>query len=270
MPLTPFQQKILAILSTNRSEESHFAGGLVLNNTESSARYSKDFDMFHDAKEALDEHSRQDVTLLKEAGYSVELLERDNEWHEPTSFRRARVTSEVEHLDLDWAHDSAWRFFPIQQDPQLSFRLHLFDMAVNKALALSARSETRDYIDILELSKKFSLETITWAACGKDEGFSPLFLLKMMLRFAKIVPDTLKNIAARDLDPIQMKKDWIHFCDQAEAEMTHLADEQPDIPIGVVFLDENNQIDWPRRNPKVTAHRPCLRGSWPTIAGLEE
>ena len=59
-------------------------------------------------------------------------------------------------------------------------------MAVNKALALSARSETRDYIDILELGHLFPLKAIVWAACGKDAGFSPLFLLKMMPRFANL------------------------------------------------------------------------------------
>lgn len=38
-----------------------------------------------------------------------------------------------------------------------------------KALALCSRSETRDYIDILELSRFFPLEAIAWAACDKAE-----------------------------------------------------------------------------------------------------
>jgi hypothetical protein len=32
MPLTDFQKEVLAILAANRSEESHFAGGIVLVN----------------------------------------------------------------------------------------------------------------------------------------------------------------------------------------------------------------------------------------------
>lgn len=120
-----------------------------------------------------------------------------------------------------------------------------------------------------ELSRLYSLEAIIWAACGKDEDFSPLFLLKMMRRFAKIEPGRLEEIKAKELDPIQMKMNWNDYCDQAEAEMTLLADEQPDIPIGVVFLSKSNKIEWPRRHPEVTAHRPCLRGSWPTISVLE-
>ena len=38
MPLTPLQKDVLAILAGNRSEESHFAGGIVLNAAEDSAR----------------------------------------------------------------------------------------------------------------------------------------------------------------------------------------------------------------------------------------
>ena len=85
-------------------------------------------------------------------------------------------------------------FFPIERDPQLGWRLHLFDVATNKALALSARSETRDYVDIVELHKRYPLPAICWAACGKDPGFSPLFLLKMMKRFARLDPAKLDKI----------------------------------------------------------------------------
>jgi hypothetical protein len=60
-------------------------------------------------------------------------------------------------VEIDWAADSAFRFFPIEQDPQFGWRLHLFDLATNKALTLSARTETRDYVDILELHQRFRL-----------------------------------------------------------------------------------------------------------------
>lgn len=33
MPLTPFQKEVLGVLVDNRSEASHFVGGLVLNGT---------------------------------------------------------------------------------------------------------------------------------------------------------------------------------------------------------------------------------------------
>lgn len=269
MPLTPFQREILAVIVSNRSEASHFAGGLVLNATEESSRFSRDFDMFHDAVVDLATHSDRDVAILREAGYLVTLLERSDEWQVLSSFRQALVARGDDQVMLDWAHDSAWRFFPIVSDAMLGWCLHLFDMAVNKALALSARSETRDYIDILDLARRYSLEAIVWAACGKDEGFSPLFLLKMMRRFAKIEPGTLDEIKARSLDPIAMKLEWIEICDRAEDEMIRLADTTLDMPIGVAFVDDRGEPAWIGRNPSLRIHHPSLRGCWPVLGTAE-
>jgi hypothetical protein len=270
MPLTQFQNEVLAVIVGNRSVESHFAGGLVLNASEESARFSKDFDMFHDAIVDLDQHSLRDVAALESAGYEVEKSLEHGDWSQPCSFRRAFVWKHGEMVAIDWAHDSAFRFFPIVQDPQLGWRLHLFDMAVNKALALSARSETRDYIDILELSRIYPLEAIVWAACGKDEGFSPLFLLKMMRRFAKLDPLKMDEIRARELNPIEMKMEWITISDKAEAEIIHLADTQLDMPIGVAFVDEAGEPGWIGSNPDLNIHYGSLRGCWPTISEEEE
>ncbi|MFM2199878.1 MAG: hypothetical protein RLZZ505_3310 [Verrucomicrobiota bacterium] len=267
MPLTDFQREVLAVIVANRSEESHFAGGLVLNVTPESPRFSKDFDFFHDAVEALAAASERDTALLRAAGYEVIPDVSYGKWDTMSSFRRADVQRGADTVTLDWAHDTAWRFFPIVHDPVLGWRLHLFDMAVNKALALSGRTETRDYVDILELGRLFSLEAIVWAACGKDEGFSPLFLLKMMRRFAKTERGELDKIKARHLDPIEMKMEWIEMCEKAEAEITHLADTQPDIPIGVVFVDAKGEPGWIGKDPMLRIHRLSLRGSWPETMG---
>jgi len=269
MPLTDFQREVLSVIKANRSEESHFAGGLVLNATNESARFSKDFDFFHDGVEALAASSERDVATLRAAGYEVIPDESCGTWESPTSFRRAKVRRADGEMMLEWAHDTAWRFFPIVHDPVLGWRLHLFDMAVNKALALSGRTETRDYVDILELGDRYSLEAIVWAACGKDEGFSPLFLLKMMRRFAKTVRGELDEMKARHLDPIEMKMRWIDMCDQAEAEITRLANTQPDTPIGVVFVDANGEPGWIGRDSSLRIHRLSLRGSWPPAAEPE-
>ncbi|MCX6865699.1 MAG: nucleotidyl transferase AbiEii/AbiGii toxin family protein [Verrucomicrobia bacterium] len=267
MPLTHFQREVLAVIVSNRSEASHFAGGLVLNAADGSPRFSKDFDFFHDAVEALADASERDAAALRAAGFEVIPNEKYGDWTTLSSFRRADVRRGTEEVSLDWAHDSAWRFFPIVPDPVLGWRLHLFDMAVNKALAVSGRTETRDYVDILELGRLFSLEAIVWAACGKDEGFSPLFLLKMMRRFAKTERGVLDKIKARDLDPIAMKMEWIEMCERAEEEMIHLADTQLDMPIGVAFVDGRGEPGWIGRDPTLRIHRLSLRGCWPAMQG---
>lgn len=67
---------------------------------------------------------------------------------------------------------------------------------------MDARTETRDYIDILELHKQFPLAASCWAACGKNPGFTPLSLLLMMRRFARVDPAELGKIQSRAMDPV--------------------------------------------------------------------
>lgn len=257
MPLTPLQSDVLAILAENRSEESHFAGGVVLNAAEDSVRYSNDFDIFHELAD------------LRAAGLEVTALGRPGDWERDVTFRKARVSRGDASVEIDWAADSAFRFFPIERDARLGWRLHLFDIATNKALALSARTETRDYVDILQLHAIYPLAAICWAACGKDPGFSPLSLLRMMRRFARIDPAKLEEIQARSLDPRSLKVRWIDISDEAEAQMIQLADAQPNLPIGVAFVDTHGKPGWIGDDPSLRLHAPSVRGCWPTVHGSE-
>ena len=244
MPLTPIQKVVLAILAANRSEESHFAGGVVLNAAEDSPRFSRDFGIFHELAEEVTRASNRDVGSLRGAGFQVDTLSRQGEWEKEASFRKATVRRDSETVEIDWAADSAFRFFPIERDPLLGWRLHLFDAATNKALALATRTETRDYVDIVELHRTYPLAAICWAACGKDPGFSPLSLLKMMRRFARISPTELDKIKARALDPFALKTAWVAMSDEAEVRMVRVADDHADLPIGVAFVDTQGHPGW--------------------------
>jgi hypothetical protein len=235
---------------------------------EGSARFSHDFDIFHELAQEVSRASERDVKSLREAGFEVETLARGDEWEKESTFRKARVRREGEAVEIDWAADSAFRFFPIERDDLLGWRLHRFDVATNKALALSARTETRDYVDIVELHRTYPLAAICWAACGKDPGFNPLSLLKMMRRFARIDPARLEEIQARALDPVALKTAWIEMSDTAEAEMIRVADEQPDLPIGVAFVDAEGRPGWIGHDPALRVHAPSVRGCWPTVRGL--
>ncbi len=266
MPLTPFQSNVLAVIAANRSEESHFAVGVVLNATPESARFSNDFDIFHEAATAVTRACEEDTASLRAAGYRVGPQRSD--WSEGVTFRKARVSRDLDSMEIDWAADSAFRFFPIERDPLFGWRLHLFDLATNKALARCARSETRDYVDIVELHRVYPLSAIVWAACGKDPGFTPMSLLKMMRRFARLDPAKPDKIKARDLDPVALKTAWMEMADAAENEMTLVADRQPDLPIGVAFVDATGNPRWIRDAPDLTIHHPGVRGCLPRISGL--
>ena len=247
MPLTTFQKDVLAVLAAGRSE---------------------DFDIFHEVAAEVVRASDHDAVSLRAAGFTVETFSRYGEWE--TTFRRARVRRAPDDVvEIDWAADSAFRFFPIERDPLLGWRLHFFDAAANKALTLAARTETRDYVDILEFHRRFPLAAICWAACGKDPGFTPLSLLKMMRRFARIDPAELDKIRARALNPTVLKTAWIRISDEAEAKMTALADERPGIPIGVAFVDALGQPGWIGDDPSLRPHAPSVRGCWPVVHGID-
>lgn len=266
MPLTDFQKSVLAIIVAHRNETSHFAGGLVLNADAASVRFSHDFDIFHEEASEVVRCSDRDVESLRQAGFKVTPVSRYGEWEkEAVDFRKALVAGEGGTVEIDWAVDSAFRFFPIERDEQLGWRLHLFDMAVNKALALSARTVTRDYVDIVELSRRFTLPAICWAACGKDPGFSPMLLLEYVRRFARIKPLELDQITARRLDPHALKMEWSEMSLQAEEAISRLADEQPDVPIGIAFVDEKGWPGWLGDDPTLTPHAPSMRGCWPVV-----
>ncbi len=71
-----------------------------------SVRHSQDLDFFHDSAERVATASAEDSVLLEAAGYSLDL-----QLSQP-GFIRAIVRRDDLATQIDWAHDSAWRFMP--------------------------------------------------------------------------------------------------------------------------------------------------------------
>lgn len=90
-----------------------------------------------------------------------------------------------------------------------------------------------------------------------------------MKRFARIDPAKLDKIQARAFDPIELKMAWIGMSDQAEAEMIRVADEQPNLAIGVAFVDATGCPGWIGANPALRIHAPSVRGCWPNVRAIE-
>jgi hypothetical protein len=107
MPLTAFQAAIAELLAVNRSSDSYLAGGAALHIEPNSKRYSNDLDYFHDSEERVAVAVRDDVRLLEQSGYRVEVL------MQQPGFARAIVRKGEEATKLEWAHDSAWRFLKL-------------------------------------------------------------------------------------------------------------------------------------------------------------
>lgn len=135
MPLTAFQREILSLLAQNRNPDNFEAGGIVLNRETDSPRFSKDIDFFHDVEISIAQSAKADVALLQAKGFQVEWTAQER------SYYQGVVRRENDILRLEWAYDSAFRFFPIEKDPLTGFQLNYWDAATNKLLALAGRAE---------------------------------------------------------------------------------------------------------------------------------
>jgi len=169
--LSEYQRGICQLIAANRraNGESYVAGGVALNTLLNTPRLSRDIALFHDTDTALITSWLADRQLLQTAGYAVTVL------LETAAFVEAVVSQHDESVLMQWARDSAFRFFPLVEDDLLGLVLHPFDLATNKVLALAGRLEARDWIDVLNCHEYIQpLGYLVWAACGKAPGFSPI------------------------------------------------------------------------------------------------
>jgi hypothetical protein len=79
---------------------------------------------------------------------------------------------------LGWVHHASPLFRPVP-DETFGWRLHMADLAVNKALAAGGRRQVRDYAHLALIHRHMiPLWHICWAAPGKDESWSPVSLVE--------------------------------------------------------------------------------------------
>lgn len=191
MALTELQRRICRLIAANRiaGGESYVAGGVALTELLATERISRDIDLFHDTEEALDRTWRADRDILQTEGYDVAVL------RERPSHVQAEVSKGTERILAEWVRDSAYRFFPLVAHPELGLTLHPFDLATNKVLALVGRLEVRDWVDVIDCDARLQpLGYLSWAACGKDPGFSPAAILSEARRTSRYSVDEVRQL----------------------------------------------------------------------------
>ncbi len=260
MPLTEFQREVLGLLKKHRSPNSYIAGGIAIHRTAESSRYSSDIDVFHDADEAVVTGAKLDRDLLQACGYAVQTL------IEQPSFIRAVVLKGSASLKLEWARDTAFRFFPVVEDDDLGYRLHDVDSGINKCLTLANRNAVRDIVDLIQLhSKIISLGAACWAACGKDPGFTPMLLVDCMRRNSIIRTEELAAEALKvRISAPELKKEWLILLDEASQTLNQL----PAQDVGCLYLDNSgNPVQLLNSNElsDKRKHYGSVGGSWPRI-----
>jgi len=261
MPISEIQMELLRCIAANRSPESYLAGATVLNRASGSPRYSQDIDLFHDLADSVALCADQDAKTLTEAGYTIEWILHTG------SFHRAIVTLRGQQVKVEWAQDSAFRFFPVQKDPFCGYRLHDADAATNKILALASRSEIRDFVDVLHLHQTYlTLGALVWAACGKDPGFTPEFLLDQVSRHTAYTQVDVERLQLKEpLDLKVLKRIWLEALSEAQKRVAALPPDE----IGCFYLDQTQAPVTPDPSadafPLLIRHRGSVRGAWPTV-----
>lgn len=191
MALTRFQRVVCRLLAGNRirSGESYVAGGAALNELLHAPRRSRDIDLFHDTGQALAASWKSDRELLEADGLAVSVV------RERPTFVEAEVRKDADAVVIEWARDSAYRFFPLVRHDELGLVLHPFDLATSKVLALVGRVEPRDFVDTLTCDREVQpLGYLAWAACGKDPGWSPAAILEQAARSARYTDAELRGL----------------------------------------------------------------------------
>ena len=188
MPLTDFQKGVARLIAANRTPESHIAGGAVINRGETGLRISDDLDIFHDVHEGARPRPRWSPPAptptsgeLREAGYSVDWVTA-----RPVSPGRSSAEVVIKSGSIGRRRLGLPLLPRGGPDEDFGYCLHPANLATNKVLALVGRLEIRDFLDILQLDREYlSLGTMIWAACGKDEGYTPALILDLTNRHAR-------------------------------------------------------------------------------------
>jgi hypothetical protein len=198
MALTEFQRAVCRVVARQRlaSGESYVAGGVALNTLTGGARISRDIDLFHDTTEAVAVSWDADRKLLEAHGYRLHVQ------RERVAFVEAAASKGGESVLMQWAADSAFRFFPLIEHEDFGLTLHPFDLATNKVLALVGRLEVRDWVDIIQCHAHIQrLGYLAWAASGKDPGFSPAAILEEAGRSARYSAAEIAALSFADAGP---------------------------------------------------------------------
>lgn len=246
--------------------QSYVAGGTAINELLSTQRLSRDVDIFHDTLSALETAWKVDSSSLQKAGYRVSVI------RALTGFIEAEVSLDGDSVLLQWARDSAFRFFPLIPHVDFGLVLHPFDLATNKVLALVGRLEVRDWIDTLACHQKVApLGLLVWAACGKDEGWNPQLILDEANRNARLSREEWVDIEWDGTPPnlATHKMAWREAIRDARQIIEMLPPEHAGKAVllssGEVFKGSVTELRMALENKQLDFHCGHIGGVWPQI-----
>lgn len=261
MPIGDFEREVLRLLAANRNPDSFVGGGTVINQPSTAPRSSEDIDVFHDTQESLRQSMEADLRSLRGAGYQADVVA------VTVSFARASVARGGRQTKIEWVNDSPFRFFPIEPDHELGWRLNFWDAATNKVLAVAGRTAARDYVDLLYLHERhLSFGSLVWAAAAKDPGLTPELIVQLARRNSKYRLEDFDGVrTSQPVDLRAMKAAFLQAADAAEELFIRLPVEE----LGCFYLDAKGHPIEPNpsddRFPELQRHFGSVKGAWPRI-----
>lgn len=204
--LTPFQQKLLAILANNPyiTKRFYFTGGTVLSEFYLHHRLSFDFDLFSEQEVYLPSITAFLTKFTSELG--IDTME-----HRPFmglhSFILRMKNGNVFKIDFNlYPHpriQKGKKFIKLDIDS-------LYDIAVNKVHTLFMKPRTRDYVDLYFIFKEtdFTLDGLITDAKAKFDWHIDRLLLGAQLKKATEIIDLPKMLVPfdkKDMDKFFLK-----------------------------------------------------------------
>ncbi|HEX4084806.1 MAG TPA: hypothetical protein VHY22_07845 [Chthoniobacteraceae bacterium] len=170
-------------------------------------------------------------------------------------------------MKLEWLRDSDFRFFPTIEDGLFGYRLHIADLAANKALAAAGRSEPRDVLDLLYIHEEhLPLGAVIWAAVAKDPGYSPDSLITEIRRNARYRQDDYADLALTEpVDAALVSQKLRKSLEEAETFVRAM----PHGKEGLFFLKNNLPVQPDPNNLAASIeHAGRRRGHWPSSSEI--
>lgn len=268
MSLTTLQRDVCRLLADARraSGESYVAGGVALSVALHTHRLSRDLDLFHDTIEAVARSWDRDRALLEANRFLV------TSQRERPGFVEATVSRGRQTLLVEWAHDSAFRFFPLVEHDDLGLTLHPFDLATNKVLALVGRLEVRDWIDVIACDERVQpLGYLAWAACGKDPGFTPQGILHQARRSSRYSEEEVASLAFEGPSPTaaDLARRWHTALDMATPMIDRLPPDHVGEALlsseGELFIGGQSELERELASGDLAFHRGRIGGAFPRV-----
>jgi hypothetical protein len=166
-------------------------------------------------------------------------------------------------MRLEWVHDSAFRFFPTQQDEIFGYVLHPVDLATNKTSAAADRREPRDIVDLGTIHETIlPLGAAICAAVGRFPGQSPEEMLADITRHSRFTAEEFRVLATEQ--PIDVS--GLHRRIRSMiADAGRFISRIPSDAVGVVFLERGKAVQ-PDLDAleKYQRHAGARGGVWPS------